>query len=304
MTNKTDVWTIGKILQWTKQYFAEKGVETPRLDAEVLLSHIVKTDRIHLYVNFDQPLYGEELAAYREAVKQRVQRVPVAYILGEKDFMGHTFRVTPDVLIPRPDTEILAEEAIRLLAGADAPEVLDLGTGSGAILLSVLKGVETAHGTAVDLSPKALAVAKGNAESLGVSDRADFFLGDLYAPLAGRKFRMIVSNPPYIPQGDLAGQSAEVHKEPRMALDGGADGLDFYRRIVRGAPNYLAEGGVVLLEVGIHQARDVAELGRQAGFQKQDILNDYGGIERVVELSQHRGAADEYRPRETHHRIG
>ena len=291
MTDRKEVWTIGKILNWTKQYFEEKGVDTPRLDAEVLLSHILKCDRIHLYVNFDRPLVEEELAAYRQMVKARVQRMPVAYILGEKEFMGHTFRVTPDVLIPRPDTEILVEEAIRLLAEKDSPRIVDIGTGSGAILLSVLKGTEGGTGVAVDLSPNALAVAKSNGECLGLAERADFRLGDLYAPVDGL-FDAILSNPPYIPVRDMAGLAPEVKQEPEMALVGGEDGLDFYRRLIDDAPRYLKEGGVVLFEVGIYQAQDVAELGKTRGFRMQRILPDYAGIDRVVVLSDYDKAVE------------
>lgn len=284
MTDRKEVWTIGKILNWTKQYFEEKGVDTPRLDAEVLLSHILKCDRIHLYVNFDRPLVEEELASYRQMVKARVQRMPVAYILGEKEFMGHSFCVTPDVLIPRPDTEILVEEAIRLLAEKESPRIVDIGTGSGAILLSVLLGIEGSTGVAVDLSPNALAVAKSNGERLGLAGRADFRLGDLYAPVDG-SFDAILSNPPYIPVRDMAGLSPEVKQEPEMALVGGVDGLDFYRRLIDEAPRYLKEDGIVLFEVGIHQAQDVAELGKARGFRTQRILPDYAGIDRVVVLS-------------------
>ena len=291
MTDRKEVWTIGKILNWTKQYFEEKGVDSPRLDAEVLLSHILKCDRIHLYVNFDRPLVGEELSSFRQMVKARAQRMPVAYILGEKEFMGHSFRVTPDVLIPRPDTEILVEEAIRLLAEKEAPRIVDIGTGSGAILLSVLKGTEGSTGVAVDLSPAALAVAKSNGERLGLADRAEFRLGDLYAPVDGL-FDAILSNPPYIPVHDMEGLSPEVKQEPEMALVGGADGLDFYRRLIDDAPRYLKEGGIVLFEVGIHQAQDVAELGKRRGFSAQRILPDYAGIDRVVVLSDYDKAVE------------
>ena len=291
MTDRKEVWTIGKILNWTKQYFEEKGVDSPRLDAEVLLSHILKCDRIHLYVNFDRPLVGEELSSFRQMVKARAQRMPVAYILGEKEFMGHSFRVTPDVLIPRPDTEILVEEAIRLLAEKEAPRIVDIGTGSGAILLSVLKGTEGSTGVAVDLSPAALAVAKSNGERLGLADRAEFRLGDLYAPVDGL-FDAILSNPPYIPVRDMDGLSPEVKQEPEMALVGGADGLDFYRRLIDDAPRYLKEGGIVLFEVGIGEAQDVAELGKRRGFSAQRILPDYAGIDRVVVLSDYDKAVE------------
>lgn len=291
MTDRKEVWTIGKILNWTKQYFEEKGVDSPRLDAEVLLSHILKCDRIHLYVNFDRPLVGEELSSFRQMVKARAQRMPVAYILGEKEFMGHSFRVTPDVLIPRPDTEILVEEAIRLLAEKETPRIVDIGTGSGAILLSVLKGTEGSTGVAVDLSPAALAVAKSNGECLGLADRVEFRLGDLYAPVDGL-FDAILSNPPYIPVRDMEGLSPEVKQEPEMALVGGVDGLDFYRRLIDDAPRYLKEGGIVLFEVGIHQAQAVAELGKRRGFSAQRILPDYAGIDRVVVLSDYDKAVE------------
>ena len=291
MTDRKEVWTIGKILNWTKQYFEEKGVDSPRLDAEVLLSHILKCDRIHLYVNFDRPLVGEELSSFRQMVKARAQRMPVAYILGEKEFMGHSFRVTPDVLIPRPDTEILVEEAIRLLAEKEAPRIVDIGTGSGAILLSVLKGTEGSTGVAVDLSPAALAVAKSNGERLGLADRAEFRLGDLYAPVDGL-FDAILSNPPYIPVRDMEGLAPEVKQEPEMALVGGVDGLDFYRRLIDDAPRYLKEGGIVLFEVGIGEAQDVAELGKRRGFSAQRILPDYAGIDRVVVLSDYGKAVE------------
>lgn len=291
MTDRKEVWTIGKILNWTKQYFEEKGVDSPRLDAEVLLSHILKCDRIHLYVNFDRPLVGEELSSFRQMVKARAQRMPVAYILGEKEFMGHSFRVTPDVLIPRPDTEILVEEAIRLLSQKDSPRIVDIGTGSGAILLSVLKGTEDSTGVAVDLSPKALAVAKSNGERLGLAERADFRLGDLYAPVDGL-FDAILSNPPYIPVRDMEGLAPEVKQEPEMALVGGVDGLDFYRRLIDDAPRYLKEDGIVLFEVGIGEAQDVAELGKARGFCTQRILPDYAGIDRVVVLSDYGKAVE------------
>lgn len=291
MTDRKEVWTIGKILNWTKQYFEEKGVDSPRLDAEVLLSHILKCDRIHLYVNFDRPLVGEELSSFRQMVKARAQRMPVAYILGEKEFMGHSFRVTPDVLIPRPDTEILVEEAIRLLSQKDSPRIVDIGTGSGAILLSVLKGTEGSTGVAVDLSPKALAVAKSNGERLGLAERADFRLGDLYAPVDGL-FDAILSNPPYIPVRDMEGLAPEVKQEPEMALVGGVDGLDFYRRLIDDAPRYLKEDGIVLFEVGIGEAQDVAELGKARGFSAQRILPDYAGIDRVVVLSDYGKAVE------------
>lgn len=278
-----ELWTIGRILKWTEQYFKEKGIESPRLDAEVLLSHILGRERIYLYVHFDEPLEPAELARYREAIKQRVQRVPVAYIIGEKEFMGLTFKVTEDTLVPRPDTEILVQAAIeRLRARGDAPRFADIGTGTGAICLSVLHFLPKAQADTVDISPAARAVAEENAAALGASDRVTFHTGDLLAPLAGQCYDAILSNPPYIPDGDIAALAPEVRlKEPHTALAGGKDGLDFYRRLMADAPALLKDGGFLAVEVGIHQAAPVAALAVPS-FSRTEILKDYAGIERVV----------------------
>ena len=278
-----ELWTIGRILKWTEQYFKEKGIESPRLDAEVLLSHILGRERIYLYVHFDEPLEPTELARYREAIKQRVQRVPVAYIIGEKEFMGLTFRVTADTLVPRPDTEILVQAAVeRLRARGETPRFADIGTGSGAICLSILHFLPKAQADTVDISPAARAVAEENAAALEVADRVTFHTGDLLAPLAGQCYDAILSNPPYIPDGDIAALAPEVRlKEPRTALAGGKDGLDFYRRLTADAPAHLKDGSFLAVEVGIHQAAPVAALAVPA-FSRTEILKDYAGIERVV----------------------
>ncbi len=278
-----ELWTIGRILKWTEQYFKEKGIESPRLDAEVLLSHILGRERIYLYVHFDEPLEPAELARYREAIKQRVQRVPVAYIIGEKEFMGLTFKVTEDTLVPRPDTEILVQAAIeRLRARGDAPRFADIGTGTGAICLSVLHFLPKAQADTVDISPAARAVAEENAAALEVANRVTFHTGDLLAPLAGQCYDAILSNPPYIPDGDIAALAPEVRlKEPRTALAGGKDGLDFYRRLMADAPALLKDGSFLAVEIGIHQAAPVAALAVPS-FSRTEILKDYAGIERVV----------------------
>lgn len=248
------IWTIGRILKWTEQYFKDKGIESPRLDAEVLLAHVLEKQRIYLYVHFDEPLQPAELAAYREMIKQRVLRVPVAQILGEKEFMGLTFKVTADTLVPRPDTEILVQAAVERLKAmkgeAKAPEdealadgeeassaadrdeaaadvsqeplrIADIGTGSGAICLSVLRYLAGTVADTVDISPAARAVAEENAASLGLQDRVTFHTGDLLQPLVGMTFAVILSNPPYIPEADIATLAPEVRlKEPHTALSG------------------------------------------------------------------------------------
>ena len=288
MAGTNEVWTIGSILKWTEQYFGTKGVESPRLDAEVLLSHILQKERIYLYVHFDEPLEAPELARFREMIKQRVQRIPVAYIIGYREFMALRFAVSPAVLVPRPDTEILVEAVLERLRDKVAPAVVDIGTGSGAIALSLLKNLPQATAAAVDISPAALDVARENAAALEVADRVTFYQGDLYGPVAGRTFAAIVSNPPYIPDADIAGLEPEVREfEPQSALAGGADGLDFYRRLVAGGAGLLEPGGFIAFEVGIHQAAAVAALAEnRPEFGKTEIIKDYAGIDRVVILWQ------------------
>ena len=284
MSENGDIWTIGRILKWTEQYFGTKGVESPRLDAEVLLSHVLKKERIYLYVHFDQPLEAAELAAYKELIKQRVNHVPVAYLLGQKEFMGLTFKVTPATLIPRPDTEILVQAAVERLRGREKVSFADIGTGSGAICLSVLSFVPDSTAATVDISQEARAVAEENAKSLGLSERIEFFTGDLLEPIKDRKFTAILSNPPYIPEQDIEGLQAEVRcQEPYGALAGGKDGLDFYRRLCSEAPVLLDDDGFMAFEVGIGQAAKVAALAEENPLiARTEILKDLAGIERVV----------------------
>ena len=286
MAENNQVWTIGRILKWTEDYFGQKGVESPRLDAEVLLSHVLGKQRIYLYVHFDEPLQAEELARYRAMIKQRIDRVPVAYILGEKEFMGLTFKVTPDTLVPRPDTEILVQAAVdRLKQWTDGTvRLADIGTGSGAICLSVLSMLDGVTADTVDISPAARAVAEENAATLGLSERVTFHTGNLLTPIREQQFTAILSNPPYIPEADIQELAPEVRcKEPMTALSGGRDGLDFYRRLCDEAPAMLTDAGFMAFEVGIHQAEDVARLAEASPLiVRTEILKDYAGIDRVV----------------------
>lgn len=285
--NRLKTWTIGSILTWTKQYFSEKGVDNPRLDAEVLLSHVLGKDRLYLYVNFEQPLAPAELSAFREAVKKRAMRQPVAYITGTKEFMGFNFKVTPAVLIPRPDTEILVETAINRLSKINNPSILDIGTGSGAIIISVVASLKAARGSAVDISREALAVAAENAKANGVAEKIEFYHGDLLSPVAGQKFTAILSNPPYIPNAEVSRLMPEVQCEPRLALAGGQDGLDYYRRLIKEGPALLSAGGFMAFEAGIGQAAAISELVQQSQTLKvTEIIKDYAGIDRVVVLEK------------------
>lgn len=280
------VWTIMKILNWTKQYFEAKGVENPRLDAEVLLCAVLKCQRITLYVDFERPLSDEELSLYREYVKRRGEFEPLAYILGEKAFMRNTFKVTEATLVPRPETELLVESLIRaskrLRSDGDV-KILDIGTGSGAIIVSLLDYLPFAKGVGVDISIDALIVAKENADKIGVSKRVGFLHSDIFSKVPlDKKFDIIVSNPPYIPASDIATLDPDVQKEPHSALDGGVDGLDFYRRIASQAAEHLAEDGLLAFEIGINQAEAVQKMCLDAGFAQTAVRQDYAGIDRMV----------------------
>lgn len=277
------VWTIVKILDWTRQYFADKGVENSRLDAEILLCAVLNCPRINLYVHFDQPLSPEELKKYKDFVVRRANHEPVAYILGEKAFLHFVFKVSPAVLVPRPETELLVEKLVALNQGLETLHFLDIGSGSGAISISLLKLLPMSTAVAVDISSAALAVATENALALDVGDRWSGIESNLYQNVEVKeKFNFIVSNPPYISHEDLKMLDADVRKEPLVALDGGVDGLDFYRKIIAAAPSYLQGNGLLALEIGINQATAVSEMCRQAGFDKIIVSKDYAGIERNV----------------------
>jgi release factor glutamine methyltransferase len=276
----TETWTVLKVLNWTKEYLAQKGVENARLESEWLLCGVLALDRVGLYLNFDKPLSEAELARFRGMVARRARREPLQYILGSQEFMGIEFAVTPSVLIPRHDTEVLVTEAVQ--RSGDDGRILDIGVGSGCIAVSLAKALPRAEVMGVEASPEALALAEKNAETHGV--RVTLFEGSLFEPFPTERFDLIVSNPPYIPTADLESLQPEVRDfEPRQALDGGADGLDFYRLIIPAAPEHLNPGGWLLLEVGIGQAEPVQGL-----LEKTDMFTDIftakdpSGIERVV----------------------
>ncbi len=279
MSTENEPWTVLKVLNWTKGYLAEKGVDNARLEAEWLLCAELGLDRVGLYVNFEKPLQLHELTALRKTVARRARREPLQYILGNQEFMGLEFQVTPAVLIPRHDTETLVNEAVN--RAGDAPRILDMGTGSGCIAVALAKFLPQSEVTAVDCSDDSLAVARRNAERNEVNVR--FISGSLFQPLQEERFDIVVSNPPYIPTADLAGLQPEVRDfEPRGALDGGTDGLDFYRLIVQTAPKRLNPGGWLMVEVGIGQADTVQEMFATAGFMEIFTAKDPGDIQRVV----------------------
>ncbi len=274
-----EAWTPLRLLGWTQGFFAQKGVDAPRLTAELLLASALGCDRVRLYLDFDKPLGDPELARYRELVRRRAEGEPTAYLVGAREFFGRRFAVDARVLVPRPETELLVEAALAALpAGGSA---LDLGTGSGAVAVSLALGRPGARVTAVDLSAGALEVARANAAALGAA--VDFLEGDLFAPLPpGARFDVVASNPPYLPAGDLAGLQREVKREPRLALDGGADGLQVLRRIVEAAPRWLAPGGVLLLEMHESHLEPLPALCRAAGFERAEARRDLAGLPRLT----------------------
>ncbi len=274
-----EAWTPLKLLGWTQGFFAQKGVDAPRLTAELLLAHALGCDRVRLYLDFDKPLGDPELARYRELVKRRADGEPTAYLTGAREFYGRRFAVDARVLVPRPETELLAEAALAALPEGGA--ALDLGTGSGALAVTLALGRPGARVTAVDLSAEALAVATANAAALGAA--VTFLQGDLFAPLPeGARFDVIASNPPYVPTGELAGLMREVRREPRLALDGGPDGLVVLRRLVAEAPRWLAPGGQLLLEMHESHLEALPALCLAAGFATAEARRDLAGLPRLT----------------------
>jgi release factor glutamine methyltransferase len=274
-------WTVLDVIRWTAARFGERGLATPRLDAELIVAHVLALPRIQLYVQSDRPLLATELADIRALIKRRQAGESVAYLVGKKEFWGLELAVDARVLVPRPDTETLIEEARARLEGVEAPRIADVGTGSGALAVTLAKLRPDAVVFASDVSAGALEVARGNAERLGVA--VTFLEGDLAAPLLPHApFRLIVANLPYIPSADLAALPPEVRAEPALALDGGADGLDLVRRLIGAAPALLAAGGALALEIGAGQAAATSALLTGAGFVEISLRPDLAGVERVV----------------------
>lgn len=260
------------------------GITDASWDAFLLLAHVTGIDRAAFYAYPDRLLPAAENERYEQLIRRRAGRVPLQHLTGRQEFMGYDFVVTPDVLIPRQDTETLVEEGLSVVRDGD--RILDMCTGSGCILISLLKMAREERkrtgltGLGVDVSEPALTVARENNERL--LGGAEFAAGNLFEPVTGR-FRLIVSNPPYIPTAVIDTLSAEVGQhDPRLALDGREDGLHFYRRIIAGSPEYLADGGHLMLEIGADQAADVSALLEQAGFTEIMVKRDLAGLPRVV----------------------
>jgi release factor glutamine methyltransferase len=280
------VWTVLALIRWADERFKKEGIPTPRLDAEVLLAETLGLDRVGLYTHFDQPLQPDELARFKQLILRRLRREPVAYILGRKEFWSLPIQVSPDVLIPRPETEILVAEALKVLApaGKEDLRLFEIGTGSGAISIALAREQPAARITASDISPKALSVAKENAEHNGVREQIRFLQGDLFQPVPkGETFDAVVSNPPYIAQAEISSLLPEVRDyEPRMALNGGKDGLDFFRRALPSVNEYLRPGGWFLAEMGAGQDSKVLKIAeKNRDLDSFGFAKDLSGINRV-----------------------
>lgn len=278
-------WTIQALLDWTKKFFASKGIDTPRQEAEILLAHALDCPRIELYTRFDEVVADQPRSRFRELVRRRAEGCPVAYLVGYREFYKLPFAVNPAVLIPRPETEHLVELALRLAAQSNQPRILDLGTGSGCIAVCVAYYCKSAQVVATDISPEALGVARTNAATHAVAQRIDFRAGDLFAAVQpDERFDLILSNPPYVAQEALPTLDRQVRDfEPRLALDGGLGGLTFYQRIAQQAGNFLAPGARLLLEIGYDQQQAVTNLlASVPGLTVEETVYDLARLPRVV----------------------
>lgn len=288
MAENTDTWLVGRLLTTTASFLKEKGCACPRLDAELLLSRVLSMSKVQLYVNFDRALNQPELDEYRELVRRRCRHEPVAYILGRREFYGLALKTTPAALIPRPETEHLVDEALRLareLWPGRELALADLGCGSGAIALALAKNLPSAEIAAVDLSPEALALARENAAALGLAERVTFVPGDLLAPLAGRRFHLICANLPYIPTPEMAGLMPDVGlHEPHLALDGGPRGLSLIERLLESAPDHLEDQGRLLLEIWPDSLAELEGLAGSLGYRLDEPIRDLAGFNRIVVL--------------------
>jgi release factor glutamine methyltransferase len=278
-------WTIGGLLDWTAKFLAQKGSEYPRLDTEVLLAHALGCRRIDLYTRYEEVATEEMRGGFRELIRKRLEGCPVAYLVGRKEFFSLVFEVTPAVLIPRPESEFVVMECLRVAKELPAPRVLDLGTGSGNLAVTVARHLPAAAVTTVDVSPDALAVAARNAEKLGVADRVRFVQGDLFAAIAGEPpFDVLISNPPYIAREEMGQLPVGVRQyEPHLALDGGPGGYEVLQRIVDRAGEFIKPGGHLILEIGAPQQQQVRQrVEARGGFELAPTVHDYSGHPRVV----------------------
>jgi release factor glutamine methyltransferase len=282
-------WTIIKIIQWATSYLKSHDIDSPRATGEILLAHALKSERIDLYLNYDQPLVADELKTFKALIKRRIRREPVAYILGTKEFWSLDLEITEDVLIPRPETECLVEKVLDLMSmdrSVQSRCILDLGTGSGAIVIALAVKLPQHDYFASDSSIGAVVLAARNARRHDCSEKIRFFVGDWLAPLnfSRAKFDMIVANPPYIPSGMISSLQPEIHRyEPIEALDGHEDGLDCFRKIIDTAHKFMKPQAVLMMEIGHDQRKAVYEIAAHCGcYENFHHAKDYSGCDRLV----------------------
>ena len=289
----SELWTVLRLLTWTTDYLKQHGSDSPRLDAEVLLAHARGCERIMLYAAFDQVVADDVRATFRDLVKRRAEGTPVAYLVGQREFYSLPLRVTPDVLIPRPETELVVVETLEAIAqsskfqvqGSKSCEVCDVGTGSGAIAIAVAKHAPDCRVTAIDSSPAALAIARENAAAHGVSERIEFVQGDLLGGLpAEPRFAVIASNPPYVSDSEFEKLAPSVkNHEPRLALVAGPQGTEVIERLIPQAAERLLPGGWLVIELSPMIAQRVVDLIAADGhYEPATLVKDLAGLPRVV----------------------
>lgn len=279
-------WTIGALLNWTADHLAKKGAEYPRLDAEVLLAHALDCKRIDLYgLRFAEVANDDVRQRYRELIRKRLEGCPVAYLVGRKEFFGLEFDVSPAVLIPRPDSEHVVMECLRLAKPLPEPRIVDIGAGSGNLVVALAKRHAAAKITAIDRSADALAVAQGNADKHKVAERIRFLTGEFFSPLAAdERFDFVISNPPYIAREELESLPPGVRDfEPRLALDGGPGGFEVFDRLIADAKCFLVPGGHLIVEIGAPQEKSARErIAAHAEYELAPTIHDFSGHPRVV----------------------
>lgn len=282
----TKIWHVLELLEWTTGYFEKHNIPNPRLDAEVLLGHLLKKSRLQLYLHFDMPVFQDDLSVFRELIKKRIAHTPISYLTNHKEFMSLDFYVDERVLIPRPETEFIVETILK--TQEDTPKrLLEIGTGSGVIATALAVNIPEWEIIATDISIDALAVAEKNRDMHDCAERITLLHGDLFEPiktLESSRFNWIVSNPPYVMTSERDVLSPDIRDyEPHIALFAGEDGLSVIRRLVAEAPNYLQTTGKLIFEIGDKQAEQVKELcEKQSAYQNYRFIKDYAGIERVV----------------------
>jgi release factor glutamine methyltransferase len=290
----SETWTIGRLLSWTADYLKQHGSDTPRLDAEVLLAAARGCQRIQLYTAFDEPADDKTRQTFRDWVRRRAEGMPVAYLVGYREFYSLRFRVTPEVLIPRPETELLVVRLLDLVkqrgSGDPPPTIADVGTGSGIIAVCAARHLADARVTAIDISAAAIDVARQNAADHGVADRIEWIVGDLLAAVSDRRFDFIVSNPPYVSVAEFAELPATVRDfEPRQALLAGERGTEVIERLVPQAAERLAPGGWLLLEISPMIERAAVELlAAQPTLEPSPTIKDLSSLPRIVQAKKRR----------------